>query len=178
MFNIKFFKTVSLILVPTKFRLVDGPVPFAGRVEIRYAGIWGTINDRNFDFREGQVICRLLGYSGVASVIGNARYGQGSGPIWLSNVHCLGNETTFGQCPDPGFPKSRRFNSHLNDASLECLSDNTSVGKSTFWVDIWISTSFIYNITTFWPNCITQLIYPSFLFVEWLSRKLHSMYLP
>ena len=34
----------------------------SGRVEILYAGIWGTISDWRWGKDEAKVICRMLGY--------------------------------------------------------------------------------------------------------------------
>ena len=34
-----------------------------GRVEIRYAGIWGMISDWRWTINEAKVVCRMLGYN-------------------------------------------------------------------------------------------------------------------
>jgi len=52
--------------------------------------------------------------------IGN-RYGAGSGPIWLNNVHCGGTETDMAHCrhSDTGDHSSC---AHQNDVSVSCIA--------------------------------------------------------
>lgn len=52
-----------------------------------------------------------------------SRYGDGSGPVWLQNVHCLGNESKIEECSHNGW--SNRSNYHWGDFSIDCLP-NTS----------------------------------------------------
>ena len=45
-----------------KLRLADGNNAAAGRLEILYKGVWGTICDDNFGPEEGTVACKMLGF--------------------------------------------------------------------------------------------------------------------
>ena len=47
--------------LPVNIRLVGGSAN-AGRLEIRYNNVWGTICDDEFDSRDAKVACRMLGY--------------------------------------------------------------------------------------------------------------------
>ena len=40
----------------------DGPNMVEGRVEYCSNGLWGTVTDLDFDSRDGEVVCRKLGY--------------------------------------------------------------------------------------------------------------------
>ena len=40
----------------------DGPNMVEGRVEYCSNGLWGTVSSSNFDSRDGEVVCRRLGY--------------------------------------------------------------------------------------------------------------------
>lgn len=70
-----------------------------GRVEVNHNGRWGTVCDDVFDRnnRAATVVCRMLGYRwGVPRP--RARYGRGTGKIWLDNVKCIGNEESIFSC--------------------------------------------------------------------------------
>lgn len=100
-----FFSLITDIAV----RLVGSNLPYAGRVEVRYAGVWGVICPRHMNGTVFKVICRQLGFT---DVMGDERfyrrlqfshrqlrlYGTGNGPVWLSRVRCYGNESSLSHC--------------------------------------------------------------------------------
>ena len=94
--------TVALLLLVTttgaqRVRLVGGPSPGEGRLEVYYRGRWGTVCDDYFTDSAARVVCYQLGYGRSGRFIGN-RYGAGSGRIWLDDVQCKGTETNIGDC--------------------------------------------------------------------------------
>ena len=83
-------------------RLVDGSVAHEGRLEIFLNEQWGTICDDYWTDEESGVACRQIGYPGAESNTRRflkAHFGQGTGPIWLDNLLCRGNELLLTDCP-------------------------------------------------------------------------------
>ncbi|XP_066599757.1 uncharacterized protein teq isoform X5 [Prorops nasuta] len=83
---------------PFEIRLANGSNPMEGRVEVRHHGIWGTVCDDDFTNATAKVICRSLGYGGIAIAKKNGYFGPGHGPIWLDEVFCHGNESQLYRC--------------------------------------------------------------------------------
>nr|XP_036221751.1 uncharacterized protein LOC106616975 isoform X2 [Bactrocera oleae] len=102
---------------PIKYRLEGGRSPNEGRLEVRYRGEWGTICDDDFGFKEAQVMCNSMGLYGTPTIVKN-KYGPGSGPIWLDQVSCYGNETTLDQCSH--FTWGEHNCNHTEDVGLKC----------------------------------------------------------
>ena len=52
----------NIICCDGTVRLVGGPLPNEGRVELCVSGQWKTVCDNNWSMNEAQVVCRQLGY--------------------------------------------------------------------------------------------------------------------
>ena len=107
----------------TIVRLVGGSTSYEGRVEVYYAGVWGTVCDDGWGLNDAQVVCRQLGFG---PAIRTAFYGRGSGRIWLDDVRCVGNERSIEHCSHNGW--GRHNCDHYEDAGVQC-STGTSNGN-------------------------------------------------
>ncbi|KAL9984306.1 hypothetical protein ACROYT_G006582 [Oculina patagonica] len=97
-------------------RLQGSSVLYAGQVEVLYAGIWGAISSYSnwWDIHGATVVCRQLGYqAGAEAALNTAVYGPVSGPVWLTNLECTGNETNLMNCSHDDIGKKAEVESRL-----------------------------------------------------------------
>ena len=92
---------LSLAAGSQRVRLASGPGCCAGRVEVYVQGAWSRVCEDAWDLRDATVICRQLGCGEALAAPGSARYGRGSGPVWLGAGGCSGAEATLWDCPAP-----------------------------------------------------------------------------
>ncbi|XP_031649178.1 deleted in malignant brain tumors 1 protein-like [Oncorhynchus kisutch] len=99
-------------------RLVDGPYNCSGRVEVYYAGQWGTVCDDNWDLLDAKVVCRALGCGAAQKALDQAHFGGGKGEIWLDDLECSGNEESLLSCSSDGLGSHNC--GHFEDAGVIC----------------------------------------------------------
>ena len=75
----------------------------SGRVEVQHKGVWGTICGVSWDLQDANVVCRQLGFEGALAASRNAGSGPRTGPVWLNEVRCVGNESSISECVHIGW---------------------------------------------------------------------------
>ena len=101
---------------------MDGSSNMEGRVEIFHINQWGTVCDDDWDLRDGNVVCRQLGYLRAVDAPRYGRFGAGSvdQPIFLDEVSCTGTEKRLAYCPDPDW--TYHDCNHNEDAAVICTN--------------------------------------------------------
>jgi deleted-in-malignant-brain-tumors protein 1 len=104
--------------VTPSVRLNAGSIVFgsAGRLEVYYNGLWGTVCDDSFDSIDAAVVCRMLGYDYVNTI--DKQYGPGTGIIWMDDVACTGSESSLIDCHHNGWGVHNC--DHSEDVSISC----------------------------------------------------------
>lgn len=126
---------------------MGGSTDYQGRVEICINNLWGTICYSSswynyWDINDARVVCRNLGHQELGIIFSiiivyykfnvilmyntgiavyrtaTTLFGQGSGPIFLTNVHCSGSEMSLLECPRTVFVGTAC--THGRDVGLRC----------------------------------------------------------
>ncbi|CAM4458417.1 unnamed protein product [Caretta caretta] len=101
-----------------KLRVMGGEDRCSGRVEVWYRGFWGTVCDDSWDMADANVVCKQLGCGSAESALGEAAFGQGTGPIWVETLNCRGTESSLWDCPAKPWGESNC--GHKEDAAVNC----------------------------------------------------------
>ena len=143
LYHILYGNYVLVICSHGNIRLVGGSNIYEGRVEVCVNNQWGTICDDSWGTNDAQVVCRQLGYStSNVTAFNNAYFGQGTGPIHLDDLSCVGTESSLFSCTY----SSTHNCVHSEDAGVSCSSSSstTSSDSSTFGVIFAVIINFVF----------------------------------
>ncbi|XP_019614673.1 PREDICTED: scavenger receptor cysteine-rich domain-containing group B protein-like [Branchiostoma belcheri] len=106
----------------SRIRLVGGSSRKEGRVEVRPADsmTWGTVCHNQFDMKDADVVCKMLGYPSALQVRKNAYFGPGRGPVYMDDLQCNGNENSLFNCSYPGWTIHDSNCNHDQDVGVGC----------------------------------------------------------
>ena len=96
-----------------------------GRIEVHYAGTWGSVHASGWDIKDATVACRQLGYHS-ASLSGYRIFCSSDIPMWFTYFKCFGNETSLEQCARDFH---RWYSSSTYCASVVCTNKMTEEGE-------------------------------------------------
>ncbi|CAH1787312.1 unnamed protein product [Owenia fusiformis] len=115
----------------TDVRLVGGTTEYAGRVELLYTGQWGTICSDGWDRQDAAVICRMMNFTGEFKEAYTTDLGTGTGPIWLTEVDCDGNEQSINDCRHTGWGSTTCKRGVDRDAGVVCIIETETTTQSS-----------------------------------------------
>jgi len=91
-------------------------------VEVLHNGTWGTVCDDGWDLSDARVVCKEMGCGDAIEAKKGAFFGNGSGPIWMNNVNCNGDELTLKRCRSNGWDIQNC--NHHKDAGVICQCES------------------------------------------------------
>ncbi|XP_053387279.1 deleted in malignant brain tumors 1 protein-like [Mercenaria mercenaria] len=109
-------------------RLAGTNGPYHGRVELKVNGTWGTVCQDRFYAYSARAVCKMLGLTYRGYFYG-ARYGQGSGQIYVDRLECpASTNTDFPPLNDCKYAVDNYYNcGHNKDVSVMCYGPTLNI---------------------------------------------------
>ncbi|XP_056312094.1 deleted in malignant brain tumors 1 protein [Danio aesculapii] len=118
------FSNLFINCLLAKLRLQNGSSSCSGRVEVLHNGTWGTVCDDGWNLQDAEVVCGEIGCGNATEAKKGAFFGKGSGPIWINNLGCIGNEISLKRCRSSGWDVQNC--NHSKDAGVICQNESSS----------------------------------------------------
>ncbi|KAH1186917.1 hypothetical protein KIL84_019666 [Mauremys mutica] len=123
----------------TDLRLVSGS-DCAGRLEVFYNGIWGSVCNSPMDAVTMALICKHLDCGDRGTLLTELKHGSGSGPTWVDGVRCDKQHISLWQCPSDPWKQqscSRGEETHIACEDQEKLrvvgGEDRCLGRVEVW---------------------------------------------
>ncbi|XP_060552053.1 scavenger receptor cysteine-rich type 1 protein M130-like, partial [Ruditapes philippinarum] len=120
--------TVHCRVQQTPLRLVNGDVPYSGRVEVFYKNKWGTVCEKGFTLADAKVVCQTAGYNfstDVTIVIDKFDGEYTPYQVMIRNLACNGNESDISLCQsddwDTGY-ENCPYSGSYQSVGVKCLT--------------------------------------------------------
>uniref|UniRef100_A0A8C4SKV3 Soluble scavenger receptor cysteine-rich domain-containing protein SSC5D n=1 Tax=Erpetoichthys calabaricus TaxID=27687 RepID=A0A8C4SKV3_ERPCA len=123
---------VGVLCSGTELRLAGHSSQCAGRVEVYYNATWGTVSSNSWDLTDAQVVCRQLGCGNAVRTAVSAEFGKSSGPVWIDEVECRGDELALWKCPSLVWQENNY--QHKEDAGVVCSGNNSIINHQVVHV--------------------------------------------
>ncbi|XP_014283793.1 uncharacterized protein [Halyomorpha halys] len=83
-----------------QIKLTGGTKPNEGTIEVKAHDKWGLVCDDEFEPKDGDVVCRHLGFPlGALEIKKHSFFNTNHNMSFIiDNLHCLGNETSIADC--------------------------------------------------------------------------------
>ena len=93
---------------------------------------WGTVCNTGWSFENAFVACVTAGFNSAVRGLSDANtyFGPGTGPVWLDNVVCTGNEATLFDCDKGSWGAAgAHCSGHDSDAGVVCSDGELSLSS-------------------------------------------------
>lgn len=120
----------NVAVAPISLRLIGRSTHNAGRLEVFYGGVWGTVCGDLFSNISASVACKQLGYTGGTYKRNTeSDFEAGTGLVWMNNVQCKGTESTLTSCRYLGWGV---IACHNKDVELVCTGAGDLKTRASF----------------------------------------------
>ncbi|XP_045183479.2 scavenger receptor cysteine-rich type 1 protein M130-like [Mercenaria mercenaria] len=118
-------------------RIVDGPGPWYGRLEIKSNNVWGSVCHDSWDVTNALRACESMGFKYLSSDVSSFEMERGLSPMHINSVTCNPSDLNLGLCK-VDFNISDCANRNSKAVGLDCSGginvtlSNTYTGEVIF----------------------------------------------